>query len=89
MATLTERELQVLEAIDCGDEVDVEEIAASLEISRYTLRDRIRSIRAKLNAPTSDVWMEHLPVVAREQGISVHGCADEMPDDGEIRVVPG
>jgi hypothetical protein len=87
METLSRREREVLEVIDCsGDDIDVAAIAGELDISSYTLRDKIKSIRRKLDAGT-DVWMENLPDHARSKGVKIEPCPpDDMPDDGTTRM---
>lgn len=84
---LTAREREVLEIVECqGDEIDVAEIAAAMEISQNTLKSRVKKIREKLAASPAEYWLEDLPAKAREQGVPLAPCEAEMPDDGSVRV---
>jgi len=80
--SLSRSELTVLRQIDSsGDYIDVQQIADDMQISRYTLRDKIRSIRVKVGAPTT-VYLEGLPAAARDRGMYF----DSYPDDGRIKL---
>ena len=72
---LTERERDVLALIGCG--YGVEDVAEEMGISGYSLRDKVKSIRAKLGLPPSDVLFADLPEKARELGVTVPACDDD------------
>lgn len=77
---LNPREEEILALIKCG--ADTMEIAATLGVSKWTIRDQIRKLGVKLQVPT----MVELPEAAEAQGFAVPECATEDDDDGTIRV---
>jgi DNA-binding NarL/FixJ family response regulator len=77
---VTAREEEILALIKCG--ADTLEIAATIGVSKWTIRDQIRRLGVKLQAPN----MAELPDAAAEHGIHVPDCAVEDDDDGTIRV---
>lgn len=68
---VSDRDLEIVELVRCGHTID--DIAAHYDVSRWTIRDRVREIRARVGAP----MMRDLP-----------GCVDELRAAGVDRSDP-
>lgn len=65
---LTENECRIVGLISDG--LDTEEIAEELDVSRYTIRSRLRDIAFALTGDERGARMLELPDLAKERG----GC---------------
>lgn len=79
---VTAREGEILALIKCG--ANTQEIAATIGVSKWTIRDQIRNLGVKFQV----AGMAELPDAAAEHGIVVPDCYDEN-DDGEVRLDGG
>lgn len=90
-ATLSRKQREILSLVECqGQDIDVTEVAEAAGISPNTLKVRVKQIRRTLNAPASEAWLEDLPRIAREQGVTLDPCGSvatqELEDDGSIHL---
>jgi hypothetical protein len=71
---LTHRDLKIISLIKCGADTNV--IEAELGLNQWTLRDRIRKLRKRVDAAT----MLDLPGRFEALGVTLPPCDDEWVD---------
>lgn len=79
---VSERDRQILSLIDCGADTAV--IAEELNMNPWTLRDKIKKLRRRFDAPT----MLELPARAKQQGVVLAACDDEWVDVDDVSDEP-